>query len=37
MRLRYIHSITKLFRLLLWRFLDAIDRKLGPGPGDHRP
>ncbi len=37
MRLRYIHSITKLFRLLLWRFLDDIDRKLGPGPGDHRP
>ena len=23
-------------RLLLWRILDAIDRKLGPGPGDHR-
>lgn len=36
MRLRHIHSLIKLFRLLLWRILDAIDRKLGPGPGDHR-
>ena len=37
MRLRHIHSIIKQFRLLLWRILDAIDRELGPGPGDHRP
>ena len=36
MRLRHIHSIIKQFRLLLWRILDAIDHKLGPGPGDHR-
>ena len=35
MRLHHIHSITKQIRLLLWRILDAIDRKLGPGSGDH--
>ena len=34
MRLRHIHSITKQFRLLLWRILDAIDRKFGLGPGN---
>lgn len=36
MRLRHIHNIIKQFQFLLWRILDAIDRKLGPGPGDHR-
>lgn len=31
--LQHIHNK---FRLLFWRILDYIDRKLGPGPGDHR-
>ena len=33
----YMKHLYQYLRLLLWRILDAIDRKLGPGPGDHRP
>ena len=32
----YMKHLYQYLRLLLWRILDAIDRKLGPGPGDHR-
>ena len=33
----YMKHLYQYLRLFLWRILDAIDRKLGPGPGDHRP
>ena len=32
----YMKHFYQDLRLLLWRILDAIDHKLGPGPGDHR-
>ena len=32
----YMKHLYQYLRLLLWRILDAIDRKLGPGPSDHR-
>lgn len=32
----YMKHLYQYLRLLLWRILDAIDHKLGPGPGDHR-
>lgn len=34
--INYMKHFYQYLRLLLWRVLDAIDRKLGPGPGDHR-
>ena len=36
MNIRHIRYYYFKIRLMLWRILDAIDRKLGPGPGDHR-
>ena len=32
----YMKHLYQYLRLLIWQILDAIDRKLGPGPGDHR-
>ena len=36
MKFRKIRYYIFKFQRLLWQMLDTLDRKLGPGPSDHR-
>lgn len=36
MKTRKIKYYLRKLQRLVWQILDAIDQKLGPGPGDHR-